>query len=288
MKPAYPNSERVTTAVLLAAGTGTRLYPLTNNAPKCLTLVHGISILERLISGLHLHGFKRLVVVTGYLEDRIRKFLGDRVGSMKIEYVFNPSYETTNNIYSLWMARKVISEPFLLVESDIVFDESLLRPMLYPNRMAVATMQPWMKGTSVTIDQHQRVQQFHVGNAASFVEPNYKTVNVYSISLASWRRIVERLDVRISGGEVGDYYEVVFAELVDQRSLSFETVCFDGDPWFEIDTLEDLKEAEKQFPPDSYATSKTVPLPHSDRRNMRLLCAGQKPSKPTEVFNVAE
>ena len=67
MKNSYPKNERVTTAVLLAAGTGSRLYPLTQNAPKCLTIVNGVSILERMTTSLNLHGFKRLVVVTGYL-----------------------------------------------------------------------------------------------------------------------------------------------------------------------------------------------------------------------------
>ena len=76
-----------------------------------------MSILERLTYSLNQHGFNRLVVVTGYLENRIREYLGNQVANMKIDYVFSPLYETTNNIYSLWMARKVIHEPFLLLES---------------------------------------------------------------------------------------------------------------------------------------------------------------------------
>ena len=82
MKHGYPNRERVTTALLLAAGTGSRLYPLTHHAPKCLTLVHGTSILDRLVASLQLHGFKRLVVVTGYLADQIENSLGDQAGGL--------------------------------------------------------------------------------------------------------------------------------------------------------------------------------------------------------------
>ena len=130
MKHSGSKNKRVTTALLLAAGTGSRLYPLTRNAPKCLTMVNDISILERLIYSLQQNGFKRLVVVTGHLENCIREFLGDKVGGIEIEYIFSPLYRTTNNIYSLWMARKVIDEPFLLLESDLVFDESLLDAML--------------------------------------------------------------------------------------------------------------------------------------------------------------
>ena len=112
----------VTTALLLAAGTGSRLYPLTESEPKCMTFVNGKSILDRMVASLDYHGFKRLVIVTGHLESCIRNYLGNQIGDMKIEYIYSPLYKTTNNIYSLWMARKIIKEPFLLLESDLIYD----------------------------------------------------------------------------------------------------------------------------------------------------------------------
>jgi choline kinase len=268
MKHGNPNNERVTTALLLAAGIGSRLYPLTQKTPKCLTIVNGISIIERLVFSLNLHDFKRLVVVTGYLGNQIRNVLGNQVGDIKIDYISSPLYKTTNNIYSLWLARKVINESFLLLESDLVFDASLLDSMLYPGRIAVAKKQPWMNGTCVTLNKYQRVKTFLSGDANSFGEIKYKTVNMYSISLTSWRRIVKKLDKRISDGKVKDYYEIVFAEMVADGSLSFENVFFDGKPWHEIDTIEDLAKAEKQFLSGSYSTTKTVPLSPSDSLNM--------------------
>ena len=78
MRHSYSTNEPVTTALLLAAGMGSRLSPLTQTAPKCLTIVNDIPILERMISSLNKHGFKRLVVVTGHLENRIKAFLGKR------------------------------------------------------------------------------------------------------------------------------------------------------------------------------------------------------------------
>ena len=246
MNNTYNKNGLITTAVLLAAGTGTRLYPLTQNMPKCLTLVNGISILERLVSCLNQHGFKRLIVVTGYLENRIRAILGNRVGNMAIDYIFSPLYKTTNNIYSLWMAREIITDPFLLIESDLVFCRSLLDDMLYPDRIAVARMQPWMNGSTVTVNQFKRVTRFHSG-ARLFDDIRYKTVNIYSFSLSSWHDIAERLDRYISAGRVNDYYEAVFAEMVADGSLSLQTVSFDSKPWYEIDTIADLAEAEKLF-----------------------------------------
>jgi choline kinase len=103
----------VTTALLLAAGTGSRLQPLTLDAPKCLTEVGGIPILERLVNNLRAQGFTRLVVVIGHLGDRIQEFLQQHAADMQVDYVINPDYRTTNNIYSLWLARQQIREPFL-------------------------------------------------------------------------------------------------------------------------------------------------------------------------------
>jgi choline kinase len=250
-----PENKRVTTALLLAAGLGSRLYPLKHNMPKCLTVVNGVSILEKQVACLNQHGFKRLVVVTGHFEKCIQDFLGTQVGGITIDYVYSPLYATTNNIYSLWMAREIIREPFLLIESDIVFDMSLLDDMLYPDRIAIARMQPWMNGTTVTVNRFQGVKAFWIGTAGPPDELMYKTVNIYSLSLSSWHRIKERLDQHISAGRVNDYYEIVFAEMVADGSLSLQTVSFDGKPWYEIDTIEDLAEAEKIFLTERHKTA---------------------------------
>jgi choline kinase len=253
-----PENERVTTALLLAAGLGNRLHPLTQNMPKCLTAVNGVPILEQLVSCLDQHDFKRLVVVTGHFENCIQDFLGTQVGGITIDYVYSPLYATTNNIYSLWMAREIIREPFLLIESDLVFDVSLLDDMLYPDRIAIARMQPWMNGSTVTVNRFQEVKAFWIGKAGPSDELMYKTVNIYSLSLSSWHQIKERLDQHISAGRVNDYYETVFEEMVADGSLSLQTVSFDGKPWYEIDTIEDLAEAEEMFLTDWYKTATTA------------------------------
>lgn len=250
MKPEkkfYPQ-KRITTALLLAAGTGSRLLPLTKKSPKCLTLVNEISILERLVKSLNQNGFKRLVVVTGHLEDCIRDFLKTRAGNLTIEYVFSPLYKTTNNIYSLWMARDIINEPFLLIESDLVFDPSLLKEMVYPDRIAIAKMQPWLNGSTVTINTSSAIDAFHSDEAKGSGPIHYKTVNIYSLSVSSWYLIIEKLNQYILAGKVNDYYEAVFKQLVIEKKLSLDAVFFDHKPWYEIDTAEDLASAEKLFP----------------------------------------
>ncbi len=260
MKHGSKHKESVTTALLLAAGTGSRLYPLTQNAPKCLTLVNGISILERLLSGLNQHGFKRLVVITGHLQNCIKDYLGTQFEGIAIEYVFSPRYNETNNIYSLWMAREIIKESFMLVESDVVFENSLLESMLIPDRIAVAKMQPWMDGGCVTIDRASCVKEFFSKRTDTLGESKHKTVNIYSISQQSWHGIKVKLEQRICEGRVNDYYETVFAEMTAEGSLNFETVSFDSESWYEIDTIEDLVEAEKLFSIDAAVETGSLAL----------------------------
>jgi len=244
--PNCPDSEKnqVRTALLLAAGTGSRLAPLTDKTPKCLVPVNETSILERLVDALCAHNFKRLVVVVGHQADAIRNFLGARVGGMEITYITSPVYETTNNIYSLWLARKEINEPFLLVESDLVFDPDMLKDMLQPDRIAVSKLQPWMNGTTVTTNSQQTVKAFQK-DVHKPDNKHYKTVNIYSLSTRTWQQVRKRLDHHISHNMVNGYYETVFADMVTDNCLSFAPVFFDTDRWYEIDTLADLRAAAK-------------------------------------------
>ena len=244
----HTHNNRITTALLLAAGTGSRLFPITKDAPKCLTLVSEKSMLERLVTNLKDQGFTRLVIVTGYKQECIVDFLGNQTDGVSIEYVHSPLYKTTNNIYSLWMARNIINEPFVLLESDLVLETSLLTDMVYPDRIAVAKMQPWLNGTTVTLDSLGFVAEFQPGTIEPYAEARYKTVNIYSFSLKSWRIIIDKLNEYISMGSVNSYYETVFSTLVDEKSLQFEAVSFDENPWYEVDTILDLVEAEKLFP----------------------------------------
>ncbi len=250
---------RITTACLLAAGTGSRLRPLTDSIPKCLTEIDGRPILERLVSSLREQGFKRLVVVVGHLEHRIRRFLDEHAAGLVVEYVRNPLYRTTNNIYSLRLAGNEIKESFLLVESDLVFEAPLLEGLLVPDKIAVSRMLPWMNGTTITMDSSGHVASFHgasasrkgravpLHNSAKAQKRNtaYKTVNICSLSRATWSCVLPRLEQAIVDGRANEYYEVVFAEMVADGSLSLECVLFDSDRWYEVDTLEDLRGAER-------------------------------------------
>lgn len=245
----FPRDRCVRTGLLLAAGSGSRLAPLTDITPKCLIEVNGVAMIDRLIYSLRLHGFKRLIIVLGHQGDCIREYLGSRAGEIKITYILSPIYKKTNNIYSLWLVRNLIKEPFMLIESDLVFEAPMLENLLKPDRMAVARLQPWMDGTTVTFDKQQQVKSFWCGDLEPTDETQYKTVNIYSLSRPSWRLVCKRLDRHISANLVNSYYETVFAELTSEGSLSFTPIFFGRKEWCEIDTVDDLQQAERMLIP---------------------------------------
>jgi L-glutamine-phosphate cytidylyltransferase len=255
MQPHDPATHhtQVRTALLLAAGLGSRLTPLTDDVPKCLVAMSGVPILERLVRALDAHGFQRLVIVTGYKAETIRDYLGERFGGIAIEYVLSPCFATTNNSYSLWLARHLIDEPFLLVESDLVFDEQLLAPLLEPGRIAVSRQLPWMGGTTVTLDGEGNVDAFfppppgvyghHCTDAGHFM-----AVNICSLARDTWNEVIERLDSHVVAGQTGSFYESVFEEMAVAGSMAPAAVIFPAERWYEIDTPADLRAAELAFP----------------------------------------
>ena len=118
-------------AVILVAGTATRLRPLTDSTPKCLLRVKGRAILGMMIENLRLSGIEHFVLVTGYLEDQIHRFIKENYPAVKVTFISNELFASTNNIYSLWLAKdRVKSKDFLLLDGDIVFDRGIIDLLL--------------------------------------------------------------------------------------------------------------------------------------------------------------
>ena len=114
-------------AIILAAGRGNRLRPLTDEVPKSLVKVCGTSFLENSLNALIAHEeINKIIIVVGYKKELIIDFLGDSYQGVQIEYVDNPEWKSTNNIQSLWLATDKIDDDFILMEGDIFFEKEIL------------------------------------------------------------------------------------------------------------------------------------------------------------------
>ena len=117
-------------AIILAAGIGKRLRPLTNKVPKCLIEINGRPILSYLIENFLHYGVKDIIFAVGYLDKSIKRFMAKNFPQVNTTYINNPKYESTNTIYSLWLLKDVIDDDMVLVHGDMIFEKRLLGKLL--------------------------------------------------------------------------------------------------------------------------------------------------------------
>ena len=117
-------------AIILAAGHGSRLLPLTLTTPKCLVEVGCRAILDHQLDAVAAAGFEGAVVVGGYRIDQIAAHLSARDDGVPTELVFNPFWGIANSIGSVWAARAYLDAPFALMNGDTLFDAAILRAAL--------------------------------------------------------------------------------------------------------------------------------------------------------------
>ncbi|MFC2035931.1 NTP transferase domain-containing protein, partial [Chloroflexota bacterium] len=155
-----PSYLPVRKAVILAAGSGSRMG-LTVHTPKCLVPVNGVPILINMLTHLSGVGIEETVIVVGHLKEKIYDTVGTSFNGMKVSYIESDRYATTNNIYSLWLAREHLTEDILLLEADVFFERSLLDRILSNGHNSIAAVDLykfWMSGTVVILDKEGNVQ----------------------------------------------------------------------------------------------------------------------------------
>ena len=242
-------------AIILAAGMGKRLKELTADETKCMIKVNGITLIERALSQLETLDLSKIIIVVGYKGDKLINFIQTLPFSTPIEFVTNPIYDTTNNIYSLYLARDLmLKEDTLLLESDLIFNDTVLTQLVedpYPNLALVAKYESWMDGTVITIDEQNNITDFL--NKAQFKfcdrETYYKTVNIYKFSKEFSRsHYVPFLEAYCKALGTNEYYEQVLKVIALLENPGIKAkVLNNNEVWYEIDDKPDLDIAESLF-----------------------------------------
>jgi choline kinase len=228
------------TAVILAAGLGTRLRPLTNDRPKCLVEVDGKPMLQRMLDEVVKAGFSRVVIVTGYHADVLQSWIDANPISIPIQIIHNEIYDTTNNIYSVYKLIPVVTEGFVLIEADLLLETGSLEVFRTGNRMALAAFNPEIhSGTTADVDKRGIVSSLYLKRLTDHVG-EYKTVNITSFSAESWNTFGAHISELIAAGNDQIFYEHAIQNLIESGELEFECVDFTSVWWDEVDSVEDL------------------------------------------------
>lgn len=241
-------------AIILAAGMGRRLGEYTKDNTKCMVPVNGVPLIDRLLGQLSRLKLDRVVIVVGYEGGKLVKHIGDLYTDLNIEFVENPVYSRTNNIYSLWLAKDYLQQDdTILVESDLIFDDVLLNMLIdnpFPNLALVSKYETWMDGTMVRIDSDCNIVNFVPKDAFDYSNAGkyYKTVNIYKFSKEfSTRKYVPFLEAYTKAVGNNEYYENVLRIISFLNSSDLKALPVTNAKWYEIDDKQDLDIAEALF-----------------------------------------
>lgn len=244
-------------AIILAAGMGKRLKALTANNTKCMVKVNGVTLIQRMLRQLDEHRLTKIVIVVGYEGRKLMDYIATLGVKTPIEYVNNPIYNKTNNIYSLALAKDyLLEEDTLLLESDLIFEDSVLDALLDDPRETLALVdkyESWMDGTVVKLGADDTIEAFVPGKKFVFedIPRYYKTVNLYKFSRDFSRsHYVPFLEAYEKALGENEYYEQVLRviTLLDEPAIWAKRL--EGQKWYEIDDIQDLDIAESLFHPD--------------------------------------
>lgn len=240
--------------IILAAGMGKRLKELTNDNTKCMVKVNGITMIERALRILDKKKLNKIVIVVGYQGQKLIDFVSTLNIATPIEFIDNPIYDKTNNIYSLALAKDYLcSDSTLLLESDLVFEESVIDALIDDERENLALVdkfESWMDGTCMELDENDCISSFIPGKHLKFSdkEQYYKTVNIYKFSQAFSENVyVPLLGAYEKAMGENEYYESVIKLIAVLDSKMLKAKRLNGQIWYEIDNVQDLNIAESLF-----------------------------------------
>ena len=245
-------------AIILAAGMGRRLKELTQNNTKCMVKVNGVTLIERLLSQLEKYELSRIVIVVGYEGQKLVDYIATLGVKTPIQYVENPIYNKTNNIYSLALAKDYLCEQdTLLFESDLIFEDAVIDAIVNDPRPSLALVdkyESWMDGTCVTLNEQDEITSFVPGKHFDFkrIDEYYKTVNIYKFDKEFSRtHYVPFLDAYSKAMGNNEYYEQVLRIITMLDDPEIKAKRLSGEKWYEIDDIQDLDIATSMFSPNA-------------------------------------
>lgn len=249
-------------AVLLSAGQGSRLLPLTEDRPKCLVEVAGRSMLAWQIEALQLSGVREIVVVTGFREESVRAHLQTlRRSGLSLRTRYNPFYKAADNLASCWMVRDEFEADVLLINGDTLFSPGIALSLLHDSP-------DWPM--VITVDQKERYDEddmktqlngeylVDVGKTLNPAVVNGEAIGMIRMTPQGGRRFAAALDqqLRLPSG-LRKWYLSAVATLAGEEAVKFHSIA--GKAWGEVDDHADLEIATRMLSEPAFMDVPTKP-----------------------------
>lgn len=255
--------------IILAAGKGSRLNGTIGDKPKCLLRVGGQTLIERQIDALHEVGIDDVAVVVGCQADHVRRICGKR-----ITYVVNTRFAQTNSLYSLWMARPLLYDGFIVMNCDVLFHPQLLTDLITA-RHDDALLVGYQEHTSEPMgDEEMKVRVrrgrlVEISKQLAPEEADGENVGIVKFGADGARLLTALLDRCVAAGGLREWAPRAFGDFARLRPL--HVVGTRGYPWIEIDCPADYEHAVRDI------------LPAIERDDVVETTGGRRPSTTTVI-----
>ena len=238
-------------AIILAAGTASRLRPLTLHTPKCLLKVGERTLLGRSMDALIKAGIREFCIVTGYLHEQIEDFVSKTYGKrIDVRFIHNKDYETTNNIYSLWLARpEAEGKEVLLLDSDLLYDGQIVERVLADSHDNVLTLIRHELGEEemkVVMNEDGAITE--ISKTCNPALAAGESLGIERMGKSYTTALYKELEVMMNQECLENkFYELAFLRLIAQ---GFTFSVLDVTDLFscELDTVEDFENAKQRIP----------------------------------------
>lgn len=235
-------------AIILAAGIGRRLWPLTAEYPKCLLSFDGHTLLTRLLTALERADVREAVIVVGYLRHKIMDAVARSGTRLSIRYVENPRYQK-GSMLSLWRAREELNQDLLLLDADVLCPPVLLSRLVYSDHENAVLLDPRVtpSGEEMMLAARQG-RVWHLGRRVPGIWDTVgESVGFYKFTEEASRRLRQSVEHCIRQGKVHADYEHALLPILWEFTIGYELVK--DLPWIEIDTPDDVERAEREIMP---------------------------------------
>ena len=230
-------------AIILAAGYGSRLRPITDNLPKCMVEVNNVKIIEKQLSNLIRNGIE-LKDITGYKSDKLKNYINEIYKGVNI--VENKVYESTNNMYSLYLTKEYVKDDnFILMNADVYYEEAIIKELLENDfeNLIVCDDGIYIEESMKIVKNGNAIT--NISKAITKENAYGVSIDVYKLSKQSGKKLFSIIDKIINVDKnLNSWTEVALDMLLKEEEFHSLDMKYN---WVEIDNHEDLKHAEELF-----------------------------------------